>query len=137
MQLHLFSKQPAIRREYNQLRLQVVELLRQLEQLRQAPDDGSILGLDETRLTLLEWHREQHLRYYRLIRDAEISPEMGGSLINDAGYVATIKQSLLAAATTLFIQNERAKSAVERDLALDDAELNEILTLAEQARRQL
>ncbi|RDE22479.1 Na/Pi cotransporter family protein [Motiliproteus coralliicola] len=137
MQLYLFSEEPAIRREYNQLRLQVVELLRQLDQLRQQPDENSVLSLDETRLTLLEWHREQHLRYYRLIRDAEISPEMGSSLINDAGYVATIKQSLLAAATTLFIQGGRTKHAVERDLALDDAELNEILTLAEQARRQL
>lgn len=137
MEQYLFCDQPAIRREYNQLRLQVVELLRQLELMRQEQEEGSILSLDETRLTLLESHREQSLRYYRLIRDGEISPEVGSSLINDAGYVETIQQSLLSAATTLYIQSSRSKSAVERNLALDDSELNEILTLADQARRQL
>ena len=133
---YLLSDNYQIRHEYNQLRLRIALLLRQLEQLRQGSvDDHSLLSLDEIRLSLLEWDKRQNLRYYRLIREGRITPEMGSSLMNDAGYVDDIHDSLLAMATTLFSQNKRQRNAVERELSLDDVELDEILSAAEQARR--
>ena len=133
---YLLSDNHHIRREYNQLRIRVAYLLRQLEQVRgEKAEESSLLGLDEIRLSLLEWDQKQNLRYYQLIREGHITPQMGSSLINDSGYVADIHSNLLAMATTLFTQTERKNSSVERALSLDDAELNEILGAAEQARR--
>ncbi len=135
---YLVSDNYHIRREYNQLRIRVALLLRRLEQIRsEHPEERSLLGLDEIRLGLLEWNKKQSLRYYQLIREGHITPEMGSSLINDSGYVADIHSNLLAMAATLFTDKERNRSAVERSLSLDDAELNEILGAAEQARRVL
>jgi phosphate:Na+ symporter len=135
---YLLSDNYQIRKEYNRLRIRVAMLLRQLEQIRsEEGDEGSLLELDEIRLAMLDWDRKQNLRYYRLIREGKISPEMGSSLINDSGYVAEIHQCLLAMATTLFIQAERAQSVVERELSLDETELDEILGTADQARRVL
>ncbi len=135
---YLLSDNYQIRREYNQLRIRVALLLRQLEQIRSDDqDDNSLLSLDEIRLSLLEWDKRQNLRYYQLIREGKITPEMGSSLINDASYVDDIHNSLLAMASTLFSQAaERHRSSVERELSLDDAELDEILGAAEQARQQ-
>jgi phosphate:Na+ symporter len=135
---YLLSDNYQIRREYNQLRIRVALLLRQLEQIRgDDQDDNSLLSLDEIRLSLLEWDKKQNLRYYQLIREGKITPEMGSSLINDANYVDNIHNSLLARASTLFSQaTARQRSSVERELSLDDAELDEILGAAEQSREQ-
>ncbi len=133
---YLLSDNYHIRREYNQLRIRVALLLRQLELIRgDELDDNPLLSLDEIRLSLLEWGKKQNLRYYQLIREGKITPQMGSSLINDAGYVDDIHNSLLAMARTLFSQAQRRRSSVERELSLDDAELDEILGAAEQARR--
>ena len=134
---HLSSDNPDIRREYNQLRLRVGLLLRELEALRQQSQQGALLNLDEVRLELLEQDKQQNLGYYQLIRDGRISPEVGSSLINDAGYVADIHGCLLAMAKTLLVPGSDERHAIERELALDDTELNELLSVAEQARRQL
>ncbi len=133
---YLLSDNYHIRREYNYLRIRVALLLRRLEQVRSDnPAESSLLGLDEIRLSLLEWDQKQSLRYYQLIREGHISPQMGSSLINDSAYVADIHSNLLAMAATLFTDKERKRSSIERALSLDDAELKDILGAAEQARR--
>ncbi|MFT5719743.1 MAG: phosphate:Na+ symporter [Motiliproteus sp.] len=132
---YLVADNDYIRGEYNQLRMRIALLLRQLEQVRvDSPDENLLLGLDELRLTMLEWNQKQSLRYYQLIRDGHISPQMGSSLLNDSAYVNTIHSSLLAMAATLFTKIESKRHSVEQALSLDDAELKEILGAAEQTR---
>ncbi|MFT6914332.1 MAG: phosphate:Na+ symporter [Motiliproteus sp.] len=132
---YLVSDNQHIRGEYNQLRIRIALLLRQLEQVRvDNPDENLLLGLDEIKLSMLEWNQKQSLRYYQLIREGHISPQMGSSLLNDSTYVNNIYASLLAMAATLFTQTEGRRHSVEQALSLDDAELNEILGAAEQSR---
>ncbi|HEY5716856.1 MAG TPA: Na/Pi symporter, partial [Motiliproteus sp.] len=86
---YLLSDNHHIRREYNQLRLNIALLLRELERLRQDPDEETtILSLDELKLAQKEREQKLNQRLYQLIRDNQITPAMGSSLMNDSAYVS-------------------------------------------------
>lgn len=128
MQHYAVSNNHAIRHEYNHLRAQVAQLLRDLEHIRLADShDGSLLALDELKLELKETENRQSKKLYQLIRENSITPEMGTSLMIDSGYVNEIQQHLLAMAASLFVQQTSALMDAERRVALDDSELKQVL----------
>ncbi|MEH6624933.1 MAG: Na/Pi symporter [Motiliproteus sp.] len=125
---YVFSDNHHIRSEYNQLRVRVADLFRKLEQLRQSEDmDVSLLSLDELKLELKEFDNKQSKRLFQLIRENNISPEMGTSLLNDSGYVSELSNCLIAMATTMFVSHRKDVTGVERQIALDDSEIDEVL----------
>ncbi|MCW8885244.1 MAG: hypothetical protein OQK12_08300, partial [Motiliproteus sp.] len=125
---YLISDNHHIRHEYNRLRIRVAELLRELETLRvNGNSDVALLSLDELKLEFKEFERAQSRRLFQLIREDAITPEMGTSLMNDSGYLSDITNSLLAMATTLFVSQRKELTGVERKIALDDKELEEVL----------
>ncbi len=125
---YLLSDNHHIRNEYNQLRVRLANLFRNLEQLRQSEDvDVSLLSLDELKLELREFENRQSKRLFQLIRENSISPEMGISLMNDSGYVSEVSNCLIAMATTMFVSHSKDVTGVERKIALDDSEIEEVL----------
>jgi len=125
---YLLSENYHIRNEYNRLRWSISDLLWQLESIRQGDGgDIGILSLDELKLELKSFDIKQSKRLYQLIRENRITPEMGTSLMNDSGYVSSIRGNLIAMAATLFVIESREQSRTERTIALDDSEIAEVL----------
>ncbi len=113
-----------IRHQYQQLRIQVAKLLRELEQLRQAvPEDMPGVLVDQLKLDTQLFYTEMNRNIDEMIRKQQITPEMATSLMNDLTYVHTIYQRLVEVGETLFVRQNRALSDAEKSLQLDEAEL--------------
>ncbi len=113
--------------EYQNIRLSLALLLRELEEIRHEPDtDIKILSVDSIKISMEEGDEKVNNEIDELIRNGKIVPETGTSLINDSSYLIEIKSNLLQFFETLFVAQARELTKVERKLALDDDEINEI-----------
>jgi phosphate:Na+ symporter len=113
--------------EYQNIRLNLALLLRELEEIRHEPDtDIKILSVDSIKISMEEGDEKVNNEIDELIRNGKIVPETGTSLINDSSYLIEIKSNLLQFFETLFVAQARELTKVERKLALDDDEINEI-----------
>jgi len=130
MNKYIISDNPHIQDEYNQMRIEVMTLLRDMENCRQHcsdDSDTSILSLDAYKLRVEENERDLSKRLFDHIHQKNITPEMGTSLMNDSGYTALISRNLLDTASTLFIAGSLEETQAERALALDSNELAEVI----------
>ncbi len=121
-----YSRSPNlhIRRQYQQLRIQVARLLRDLERLRQAgPEDMPGVLVDQLKMDTQLFYTEMNRNIDEMIRQQQITPEMATSLMNDLTYVHTIYQRLVEVGETLFVRQNRALSDAEKSLQLDEVEL--------------
>ncbi len=113
--------------EYQNIRLNLAILLRELEDIRHEPDpDIKILSMDEIKISMGEADDKQNNAIDELIRSGKIVPETGTSLINDSAYLLDIKSNLIQFFETLFVAQEREITKAERKLVLDDDEMTEI-----------
>ena len=113
--------------EYQNIRLSLALLLRELEEIRHEPDtDIKILSVDSIKISMEEGDEKVNNEIDELIRNGKIVPETGTSLINDSSYLIEIKSNLLQFFETLFVAQARELTKVERKLALDDDEINKI-----------
>ncbi len=129
---YALSDNHSIRHEYNRLRLDLVSLFRELEQIRSEGDQAtSVLGLDELKLGMQGREKKQSQRLFQMIRENRITPEMGTSLINDSGYANEIQRSLIAMATTLFVSRQKLNQGAEREISLDESEIKAVLLKTE------
>ncbi len=120
------SSNPDIRLEYNQIRVNLAMLLRELE-VRRQDRDVAILSLDALRLVVEENDRALNQRLFQLIRNEKITPEEGSSLINDSGYATSITHNLISMGESLFVAGDRELTRAEREILLDDEELDELV----------
>jgi len=131
MNQYIISDNQYIREEYNQMRIQIMILLRKMEDFRQncnLDDKGTkILSLDAYKLKVEENEKDLSKRLFEHINKNQITPQMGTSLMNDGAYTARISRNLLEMAATLFITGTREETQAERALALDDNELEQAL----------
>ncbi len=131
MDKYIISDNTFIRDEYNQMRIEIMELLRKLEDCRQHCDEDDsgtkILALDAYKLSIEENEKNLSNRLFKLIQDESITPLMGTSLMNDGAYTARISRNLLEMASTLFISDDLEETKAERALSLDDNDISEVL----------
>ncbi len=123
-----YSRSPnvQIRRQYQQLRIQVAKLLRDLEQLRHAgPEDMPALLVDQLKMDTQLFYTEMNRNIDEMIRKQQITPEMATSLMNDLTYVHMIYQRLVEVGETLFVRQNKLLSDAEKSLQLDELELKE------------
>lgn len=113
--------------EYQNIRLNLAQLLRKLEDIRHEPDpDIKLLSMDSIKISMEEGDEKLNNAIDELIRNGKIVPETGTSLINDSSYLFDIKSNLLQFFETLFVAQERELTKAERKLALDDDEITKI-----------
>lgn len=113
--------------EYQNIRLNLALLIRELQEIRHEPDpDIKILSMDSIKISIENSEEKLNNKIDELIRNNSIKPETGTSLINDSAYLFDIKNNLLQFFETLFIAQERELTKVERKLALDDDEITQI-----------
>ena len=97
--------------KYNQLRMQLITVLREIQDIR------NVEGADEDIFTkievLKETSRESEMSLNNevdlLIRDKKIDSIMGSSLINDVGFTFSISKKFLKSATTLWVKDKQVK----------------------------
>ena len=100
--------------EYNELRSQLITVLRSIQQIRDYEEDEVD---EEDILTQIEVQKEKAVDNEKLlnqnidalIRENKISSTMASSLINDVGFTFSICRKLLKAATILWVKEEEIR----------------------------
>ncbi len=125
--IYTVSHNVAIKEQYNGIRIQIAELIRALESIRNAGSaDIPSLMIDELKLNLDTQRTEQNRIINHMIHDQSITAEMAISLMNDKTYVYHISRKLIDMGNTLFIQRNKELSKAEKSIQLTDTELKDI-----------
>ncbi|WAK03570.1 Na/Pi cotransporter family protein [Methylobacter sp. YRD-M1] len=123
------SKNQATIDEYKKIAYQIVSLIQQIEQFRQeiAENELPLLSLDVLKAMIEDEDMRMNRSIDTLIRERKITPETGSSLINDSTYMYNIKKNLIKTAETLFVHDSANVIRIERQLALDEAEIRGVV----------
>lgn len=125
---HGLSSNLAVRERYDQIRLLLAKLLRELHQLLQEePGNVTSLSLDALRLSLEKSSKQLIDDLDEMIRHRRINASIATSIMNDESYVSAISHNLIDAVHTLLALPVQRTSL--ESLNLDE---NEIRALMEQ-----
>lgn len=128
LRAYLISNNPDIRKEYNNIRIQICRVLQELESL-QVDDSSSvtILSLDQLKVSIGERENVITGLLDRLIREHRITAKMAISLMNDNAYCQDICRNLIHMGSILFASKDRSDGEVEYSIALDGDEIKGVL----------
>ncbi|MCU7873237.1 MAG: Na/Pi symporter [Candidatus Thiodiazotropha sp. (ex Lucinoma borealis)] len=127
---YMVSDNEHIRAEYNKFRLQIGNILRELGDLREQSEDPNnitILNLDGLKAEIEEIDVVANGSLDHLIRENLITEEMATSIMNDSAYTFDISKNLIDMAEILFAARALDLREAERDIALNEEELEEII----------
>ncbi|MCP3669581.1 MAG: Na/Pi cotransporter family protein [Gammaproteobacteria bacterium] len=128
LSIYMASDNPHIRHEYNNIRIQIAHVLRELEILQNGADEaGTILSLDQLKMEISERDVISTGVLDSLIRKNHISAQMATSLMNDSAYCQNICRNLIHLGETLFAASDPDEKEAERSVALNEAEIKEVL----------
>ena len=128
--VYAVSDNEHIRGEYNQFRLQVATILRELGGLRddaQDPENMTLLNLDSMIAMVEEGDIVSNGSLDRLIRKGLITPEMATSVMNDSAYTYDVSMKLIEMGGILFAARAMELREVERAVILNEQELEAIM----------
>jgi phosphate:Na+ symporter len=129
LDLYMRSDNPAIVKRYNAIRKELAAVLRGLERVRaQGDDSAAILSLDALKMDMKENDARLLDRLDKLVRKDKISAQIATSLINDSGYAYDVTKSLVKMGEVLFSAGESGVRSIERSLALDVDEMDELFS---------
>jgi len=102
---------------YNMIRIQIADIIRELEVMRQT-GEGVIeqTSLDALKLIVNEDQEKLNDTMSLLIGKHSITPLMASSLMNDSSYAFDISMNLISAAQTLFVSREKDLSHAMHDV---------------------
>ena len=109
---------------YNNMRVQLSLLIRELEEIRLASvDESPVMSLDHLRMAMHEHCDIFNARMATAMTDGRMSGELAISLLNDSNYGQEIFGKLVDVAETLFVRHSRSLTEAEREVMLSDDEL--------------
>ncbi len=123
MVFYINSGSQNIRNAYNNLRVQLALIIRELEAIRSSEDGTDILSLDALKLVVDDTHTELNRSLSEAIHTGKIAPGMGTSLMNDSIYALNASKNLIQAAKTLFSTHDRAQDKEQHNISLNDEDL--------------
>lgn len=125
---YLNSNNPAIRKEYNILRKELAEVLRELELVRtEDRETSTLLSLDNLKLKMRENDNALNARLEKLIRARKINSQQATSLMNDSHYVYGVTKNLVHMGEALFSDESEAVKQAEKMLSLEDHEIDTLI----------
>ncbi|WP_415888441.1 Na/Pi cotransporter family protein [Neptuniibacter sp. SY11_33] len=125
---YILSPNCHIRAEYNKFRIQLGNLMRELDNIRNDDEDASnILSLDNLKLDMKANDVTVNGEMERLIRDKKITAIMATSMMNDANYAYGVAKNLIQMGESLFASGNLDMNEAVRSVALSDDEVAEIL----------
>lgn len=123
----LNSENQEIRSAYNGLRVQLISIVREIEDIRRSGhQDVELLSLDALKMVVDDSHAELNTELSKLIREGHITPEMGSSLLNDTSYANDVSLNLIKASQTLFVVQNTTRTEAEESFSLDKDEMDEV-----------
>ena len=129
--LYTTHDQGAVTEIYNALRTEIARILVEIRKLDLAePEDRSNLWLDEEAAQVEDDARNSNRIVDALIRKGRLDADAATSFLNDSGYAYNAMRDLLAAARAYYIESDSAVAEVERILALDEDEVDEVVVKA-------
>lgn len=129
LNLYIHSSNHCVQHEYSQLRMELGEMLRELERIKVRNDDMSlILLLDNLTLKMKNHDRALNHRLEAAIRDHKINSQQATSLLNDSNYAYALTKSLVKMAEVLFSSEPTEMQEAEMALRLGEDELDAIVT---------
>ncbi|BHH83066.1 Na/Pi cotransporter family protein [Desulforhopalus sp. 52FAK] len=97
----------ALQKEYNALRERIASIVRDIDRIRQNPDDLTCLThIELSRSQVDTFDNEITRKISDLLRDDKIDVFMASSLMNDSSFTRSISRRLLDVAAVLWIQDE-------------------------------
>jgi len=116
-----------IRREYNKFRIQVAEVMREIDILEGGDEeDRDILALDEFKVAIAEDNIIATGVMDTLIREGRITATMATSLMNDLGYARNAIWHLTDVAKALFGARDEQSKEAEELMSLTEDDVNEM-----------
>jgi phosphate:Na+ symporter len=114
---------------YNNMRVQLSLLIRELEEIRlSSVDESPVLSLDHLRLILHDHCDIFNARMATAMTEGGIPGELAISLLNDSNYGQEIFGKLVDIGETLFVRHSRSLSEAEHEVLLSEDELYELET---------
>ncbi len=114
---------------YNNMRVQLSLLIRELEKIRltsSEEEDLPLFSVDYLRLSWRESCDKFNARVTKALSEGKLSGEIAVSLLNDSNYGQEIFSKLLEVAEILFIKRQRHLSEAEQEVQLDKDELSKL-----------
>jgi len=125
---YILSPNSHIRAEYNKFRIQLGNLMRELNNIRKDDQDSAnVLSLDSLKLDMKANDITVNGEMERLIRDKKITAVMATSMMNDANYAYGVAKNLIQMGESLFASGNLDMNEAVRSVALNDDEVAEIL----------
>jgi phosphate:Na+ symporter len=114
---------------YNNMRVQLSLLIRELEEVRLASaDESPVLSLDHLRLILRDHCDIFNARMATAMTEGRMSGELAISLLNDSNYGQEIFSKLVDMGETLFVRHSRSLTEAEHEVLLSEDELLDLET---------
>ncbi|MFC3612799.1 Na/Pi cotransporter family protein [Lutimaribacter marinistellae] len=111
---------------YDGLRTEIARITAEIHELGlAAPEDRSVLWLDQERVEVEDAARSTTDRVDALIRSGGLSATAATSFLNDAGYAHSAMRDLIDAARGYYRERDDAIAEVEQILSLEEDELIE------------
>jgi len=129
LEAYRLSNNEHVRHEYDLLRVQLGNILRELGKLREDsdnPENITLLDLDRLRLDVEDSDIVANGKLDQLIREGLITEQMATSLMNDNTYAYDISMKLIEMGGILFAARAMDLKEAEKRMTLDDEELEGI-----------
>lgn len=119
------SSNLAVRDRYDQIRLQLARLLRELDLLlKEEPSSTTALSLDSLRLSMQKASRTMTDELDEMIRYRRLTANLATSIMNDENYVTDISNNLIAAMHVML--SKETHDTVDQ-LNLDETEIQQLI----------
>ena len=117
-----------IKDQYNSIRIDLAELLRNIDILsKTTEEDEIILLLSKVKLHAQKYDIISNGTLDNLIRNSLITNEMATSLMNDSAYAFDISKNLIAMSEIIFIDRSGDINNLGSDMMIDDDDIDLIL----------
>ena len=127
MSRHMHSNNELVRTQYDRIRIELGEVLRQVAVVqRRAPDTVTILSYDDMKLRILELDAQIVSAVADGIRRHQISPAIVTSILNDAHYAKEVAMDLIEIMQTLSSVGDAVKREAVNQVVLEARDVQEL-----------
>lgn len=138
LQNYLSHPNQYIAQAYQEIRLQIGEVLRAIEFAKNTDDPtDSRLALDHQQLITERIRDESNALIENFIRKRQVTTQMATSLMTDKGYVNKVSLSLLSVGRLLFIEKDKPQAKNPESLELEADDLSAINQKLDEQRLEL
>ena len=124
--IYVGSRDEAIRREYNDLRVKIASVMRQIHELRQGDEETDVFDFDVFKAEIETDNSITDGTVDSLIRTGQITATQATSLMNDFAYTKDVVMYLSETGSILFASKDAGEREASDILELDSEEREEV-----------